>query len=350
MRKYLYFFICIFALTPVAVFAQDEESAETATETSWKQEMASDRAALKEQKTAIDSHAQEARQEEESLRSQIRQARESGDVETANQLREQLRAMHDENMQQRQADTQGLKETRDQMHEQIREAKAEGRPSLNPPSGNQGQTMNPPAMNSPQGSANSPKAWGKPLPVPPADAKAQADRQRDLRDRDRREDMRDRREDAADRREDVRDRREDVRDRQEDMRDRREDRWDATHNAPVGTEAWKRDKMEDVRDRREDVRDRKEDVRDRRENKGDRREDKADRKEDIRDRKNQKGMDMARKDQKVKPGNQGVRDHGAGVGAGKGQGGVNRSFSGIGKAQGGSRASAGGAAKGGKRR
>ena len=95
--------------------------------------------------------------------------------------------------------------------------------------------------------------------------------------------------------------------------DKREDIWDRRH------EGGRRDKIEDVRDRREDVRDRgenildrREDFRDRRENVRDRRENIIDRHEDIRDRGLHKGYER------------GVRDHGAGVGSGKGQGGMHR--------------------------
>ncbi len=79
------------------------------------------------------------------------------------------------------------------------------------------------------------------------------------------------------------------------------------------------DRLEDIRDRREDFRDRREDVRDRRE-------DIRDRKENIHDRGQQ----------------QGVRDHGAGVGRGAGQGGAHRSEA--------ARPSGGGGARDGSRR
>ena len=69
-------------------------------------------------------------------------------------------------------------------------------------------------------------------------------------------------------------------------------------------------KGQDIKDRREDSRDRKDDFRDRREDVKDRREDFRDRKDDFKDRPHHN--------------DQGVRDHGAGVGAGKGQGGAHR--------------------------
>jgi DNA repair exonuclease SbcCD ATPase subunit len=96
------------------------------------------------------------------------------------------------------------------------------------------------------------------------------------------------------------DRREDVRDRREDIRDRREDIRDAKHDG------GRMDRIEDRLDRREDRRDRREDVRDRREDRRDRHEPAGDR-----------GFSNGQ--------NSGVRDHGAGIGAGRGQGGLNRS-------------------------
>jgi len=99
-----------------------------------------------------------------------------------------------------------------------------------------------------------------------------------------------------DHKEDTRDRREDVLDRREDIRDKKEDVWDAQH------QGGRRDKLEDIRDRQEDVRDRKEDV--------------GDRKEDVHERKHDQGLHRGQE--------QGVRDHGAGVGRGKGQGSVHR--------------------------
>ena len=218
--------------------------------------------AIQAQKQDIMQSAQQAKAGERDLLKQIEAARNSGDFQKAKDLRDQLHAMHQENVAEMKDDRQALKESRQEMKEDFKAANPPGVGPGNPP--------------------------GAGVPPPPGV-------------RDRREDMRDKREDIKDRREDVRDKREDVRDRREDIRDKREDRWDATHNAPKGTEAWRKDKAEDVRDRKEDIRDRKED-------KLDRREDKKDKKEDVRDNKT----------------NRGVRDHGAGVGAGKGQGGMHR--------------------------
>jgi hypothetical protein len=67
---------------------------------------------LKEQREDIKSNSQASRQEEKDLRERIRQAELAGDKETARSLREQLRTMHRENVEQKQQDIQGLKDAR----------------------------------------------------------------------------------------------------------------------------------------------------------------------------------------------------------------------------------------------
>ena len=74
----------------------------------------------------------------------------------------------------------------------------------------------------------------------------------------------------------------------------------------------RRDKREDFLDRREDRLDRREDVRDRREDRWDRREDRRD-----------EGLHRGEY--------KGVRDHGRGIGRGKGQGAVKRNGGADGK-------------------
>lgn len=117
----------------------------------------------------------------------------------------------------------------------------------------------------------------------------------------------------VDARRDVQDRREDIKDIREDIRDRKEDIYDRRH------QGGKLDRLEDIRDRREDIRDRREDARDRREDRWkrhhdikSRREGGNERREHIDNKGNRPGHDR------------GIRDHGAGIGAGRGQGGIRR--------------------------
>lgn len=287
------FGLCLLVSSYSAVFAQEEGAGtDTSMEsgTDWKQEIKSDMDAFKAERDAIKESASEAIGQEKDLLRQIGDAKQAGDFETAKNLRDKLHALHQQNMEQRQQDMQGLKESRQELKGDIKEAREAG--VLPPP----------------------PRGIG-----------------------DRREDFRDRREDIRDRREDVVDRKEDIRDRKEDVRDRREDVWDATHNAPKGTEAWRRDKAEDVRDRNEDRFDRREDKFDKREDVRDRREDRFDKRENVRDSKNFPGQKPGNQPKigQGPSGNRGVRDYGQGVGAGKGQGGMQRSSAGGPKVGGG---------------
>ncbi len=140
-------------------YAQEGTSSEAGT--GWKEE--------------IKTNAQEARQEERQLRDQIHKAVQAGDMETAKSLKEQLKAVHRENVQQKHQDMQAIKESRQELKQDV------------------------PAGTGPK----------------------YRDRIEDVRDR--REDVRDKHEDVRDRKEDVRDRKENVRDRREDKRDKRED-------------------------------------------------------------------------------------------------------------------------------
>ena len=95
---------------------------------------------------------------------------------------------------------------------------------------------------------------------------------------------------------------------------------------------YRKDLKEEIRDKREDIRDRREDFRDRREDIKDRREDIRDRREDFREHfKEHRGQNLPPVHRKEALGelrkdhDRGVKDHGAGIGAGKGQGGMRRS-------------------------
>ena len=136
-----------------------------------KQELLSDRNQIKEQRQDIRGSAKEAIQEERNLMNQINQAIKAGDFEAAKGMKEKLKAVHQENVQQKHEDMQKLKEYRKDFKEDIR---------------------------------------------------------------DKREDIRDRREDFRDRREDIKDRREDVRDRREDFRDKRDEHGVRDHGAGIG--------------------------------------------------------------------------------------------------------------------
>jgi len=84
----------------------------TDTKTTLKEDLDQKLSALKEQKSAMQTHAREAKQEENVLRDQIKTAVQSGDKTTAQQLRESLKTTHQENVQQRKDDKSTMKTAR----------------------------------------------------------------------------------------------------------------------------------------------------------------------------------------------------------------------------------------------
>lgn len=86
-------FMAIFVLGVVA-YAEEGPSS-----TDWKGELASDKAAIKSEKEEIKEHAAAARGEERALRQEIKGAVTSGDKAKAKELREQLKTVHQENVQ-----------------------------------------------------------------------------------------------------------------------------------------------------------------------------------------------------------------------------------------------------------
>jgi hypothetical protein len=87
--------ICCFFLSNIyGLRAEDEASSAT----DLKQELAPDKPEAQEQYQETDQDLQEGRIEENQLREQIKVAIESGDLQAAEQLKEQLRVIHTGNM------------------------------------------------------------------------------------------------------------------------------------------------------------------------------------------------------------------------------------------------------------
>src|SRR3989338_5050683 len=149
-------------------FAQESGTQEAAsTEKSWKEELSAGRQELKGQAQELKEHAQAAKQEMKDLKEQIHSALQSGDMETAKRLRDELKARHQEHLQQRKEDFQALHKARQEFKEDVKAARKEWR--LRP----RKEIMNPPAA---------------------SEAGPLKEHLRDLREdkRDRREDLRDR--------------------------------------------------------------------------------------------------------------------------------------------------------------
>ncbi len=120
------FCFCLFVTTFGNVFAQEETSSETGQQTDYKGEISSDRQAISEQKSAIKEHSTSARQEEAQLKQQINEAMQSGDKETAAQLREQLKSTHQANVQQKQQDIETMRGANQEFKQDVQGARQEG--------------------------------------------------------------------------------------------------------------------------------------------------------------------------------------------------------------------------------
>ena len=163
MRKKLFLSIAIVCVLlfgyGLVLFAQD---AETESETDWKQEFQSDISGIKEQRDAMKDSAQAAREEEKALLQQIDEARAAGDFEKAKQLRDQLHATHQENVQQKHEGIESLKEAKQEMRADFKEAKEAG--ELQPPAYNPPGTapVNPPGYNPPGKGPGNPPGYNPP--------------------------------------------------------------------------------------------------------------------------------------------------------------------------------------------
>ena len=119
MRKMFLLFsmiiFCLFLTGVYAVFAEGQavtdtqegqaaaniEQGQIDPETNWKEELNSDKQEVQGQRQEISENAEAAREEESQLRQQIKAAMNSGDMQKAGQLKEQLKAVHQKNFQEK---------------------------------------------------------------------------------------------------------------------------------------------------------------------------------------------------------------------------------------------------------
>ena len=133
MKKMCLLFCCIvscfFLIGVCAVYAEGEESTDVSQEessgTDWQQELNSDKQQLNQQREQIKQNSQEARAEEGQLKEQIQAAIQSGDMETARQLKEKLRNTHQENVQQMIQDKKDMKLDRQDFKNDVKDARQE---------------------------------------------------------------------------------------------------------------------------------------------------------------------------------------------------------------------------------
>ena len=88
-----------------------------------KEEIASDKQAIKTQHDAMKSNAESAKAEEQGIKSDIKDARQAGDTEAVKALKEELNAAHEENIAGRDQDKKVLHDAKKEMKQDVKAAK-----------------------------------------------------------------------------------------------------------------------------------------------------------------------------------------------------------------------------------
>jgi len=109
--------IFCFLLAGICQICAAEENASNA---SWKQEIMSDKQQIHQQREEMKADTKDAKAEEKALRQQINDAIAAGDTAKAAQLKEQLKSMHHENVQEMKQDKTELKESRKEFNEDVK--------------------------------------------------------------------------------------------------------------------------------------------------------------------------------------------------------------------------------------
>lgn len=116
-------FLCFSLFRVGAVVAEEGQES---TDTGWKQQLSDDRQQLKEQRQEIKGNLEAAKDEEKQLRQRIAAAFQANDLQTVAQLKEELRAMHHENIQGLQQDKQALQADKQELKNDVQEARQAG--------------------------------------------------------------------------------------------------------------------------------------------------------------------------------------------------------------------------------
>ena len=113
------------AVVAVGVFMVSAPSAVYATNDpgTLKEEIAADKQAIKAQRDTMKSNAESAKAEEQEVRGEIKEARQVGDIEKANALKEGLKTTHQENVAERKQDKKTLHKARQEMRHDVKAAK-----------------------------------------------------------------------------------------------------------------------------------------------------------------------------------------------------------------------------------
>ncbi len=104
----------------------DVEGQQGSSDFGWKQQFSDERQQLQEQGKEIKDNMEAAREEEKQLRQRIADALEAGDPQTAAQLKEELKVMHQENVQGMQQDREAMQAAKQELKSNIQEARQAG--------------------------------------------------------------------------------------------------------------------------------------------------------------------------------------------------------------------------------
>lgn len=125
-RKTLWFMVVLsmwVGFPAISLLAEEEASESSTAAFTTHREIMSDKEAIRTEKEQMKSNALASKREEKALQEQIKQAIRSGDKQTAESLKAQLKAMHQENVQLKQQDKQDLKEARQELRSDKKEAR-----------------------------------------------------------------------------------------------------------------------------------------------------------------------------------------------------------------------------------
>ncbi|MCX5669061.1 MAG: hypothetical protein NTX89_02945 [Candidatus Omnitrophica bacterium] len=114
-----------------AEVAANIEDQQESSDAGSKQQFIDDRQQLQEQRKEIKGNMEAARGEENQLRQRILDALQANDLQTATQLKEELRAMHQENVQGMQQDKQAMQAAKQELKNDLQQAQQAG--GNNPP-------------------------------------------------------------------------------------------------------------------------------------------------------------------------------------------------------------------------
>jgi Mg-chelatase subunit ChlI len=117
---------CLFLTGTYRALAQDVEQEAVTSEANRKQVLDSGKQQIQAQRQEISQNAQAARAEEDQLKQQIKAALDSGDTQTAQQLREKLKFVHQENLQGKMQDEQEMQAAKQDFKDSVTEAHQEG--------------------------------------------------------------------------------------------------------------------------------------------------------------------------------------------------------------------------------